>query len=515
MDVAQIADALDDRFRLLTYGMRTAPSRQQTLAGALDWSYDLLETRERVVLRRVAVLVGNWSVDDALAVAGDPGTDRWAVLDAVSALVDKSLISVAHPAQGERRYSSLETTREYALTRLREAGEVTQCERKRAQHLFAFAEAALTEWWNHRTEPERIDVDNVRAALHWSIAERNDPVLGAAIAGTLAVFWDVLGLQVEGMRWIDAAIALTGARNASSIVWIGRSLLARRLHLRHEAYQSAQHAVEYAQLGAPASLLGRALISFAYAAAAIELHDEASRSIDQAQSLFRDAHDISGAIAALHARAFAAFRDNRPVDARDALESVVATYRAHISDRMLTHGTIDLAEAEFGVGNRSAAIARGREGAAGARALTAPQLLTVSLSNLAAYLLDGDDVAAEDLEEALAASHEACALSYEKQFGVLTTIAIQVCALAAVRRGEVSAAAELAGYVELALIAAAAPREQTEQRTYDALMRRLRTAVPACELEAMFDAGTVMSEDEAVRRALACTKPPRKPDAGL
>ena len=197
----------------------------------------------------------------------------------------------------------------------------------------------------------------------------------------------------------------------------------------------------------------------------LELHDESTRRIDEAEGLFREAGDTSGAIAALHARAFAAFRDHRPHDARDALERVVALYRAQGATRMLVHGMIDLAEAEYGLGNRPAAIVSAREGAAGARALATPQLITVALSNLAAYLLDQDDD--DDVEEAAAVGREACAASFEQQFGVLTSIAVQACALAGARRGAALQAAQLAGYVELTLSAAGAPREGTEQRTYD------------------------------------------------
>ena len=114
MDAGQVAAALDDRFQLLTRGNRTAPSRQLTLAGALDWSYDLLRPEERVVLRRVALLVGNWTLDDACAVAGEAAAEHWSVVDALTGLIDKAMVAVAPTGNGERRYRMLETTREYA-----------------------------------------------------------------------------------------------------------------------------------------------------------------------------------------------------------------------------------------------------------------------------------------------------------------------------------------------------------------------------------------------------------------
>jgi hypothetical protein len=287
------------------------------------------------------------------------------------------------------------------------------------------------------------------------------------------------------------------------IGWIGRSLLARRLHLRHEAYRSAERAVLLADRGAPRYLRARARLSLAYAAAVLDRHDESARCIDEATSIFAETNDAVGTIGALHARAFAAYRSDRPAEAREALERVVTLYRARGETRMLTHGLIDLAEAEFGSGNREAVIARAREGLAGARALAAPQLITVALSNLAAFLLDGDDV-----DEAASVAHEACALSFEQQFGVLTSIAIQVCAFVGAQRGAALPAAMLTGCVDRALQDAQAPRDHNEQRTYDALLGRLRALLPERELEAAFDDGAALTEAEAVHRALELTNQP-------
>ena len=508
MDAGQIATALDDRFRLLTRGSRTAPSRQRTLAGALDWSFGLLRPAEQNVLRRSAVLVGRWTLDDAHAVAGEPNTEQWTVVDALAGLVDKAMVAVAPENDRELRYRMLETTREYALALLRDTGELDECERRRAKRVRDVAETALASWWEHRTEPQRFDVDNVRAALHWTITQRNDVALGATIAGTLANFFDLLGLQVDGVRWIDAAIELAGGE-ASATLWLGRSLLARRLHLRHDAYTSAQRAVEVADRGAPPFLRGRARLALAYAAAGLARHGESAQRVDEAATIFHDAGDAAGTIATLHARAFAAFRADRPVDARDALERVAEVYRVQGATRMHTHGTIDLAEAEYGLGNRAAAIARAREGVEGARALAAPQLLTVALSNLAAYLLDGGDE--NDVDEAAAAARESCALGFEQQFGVLTSIAIQACALAGALRGAFAGAARLAGYVDLAVTAAGAPRENTEQHVYDALLRTLQTAMPADALQAEFETGSALAEDEAMRLALDVTRSETEP----
>ena len=112
---AKILERLDERFRLLTGGSRTAVERHQTLQAAVDWSYDLLTDAERAVLDRLSVFAGGFTLDAAEAVASDDEIDAFDVLEHVSALVDKSLV-VADP--GEATYRLLETIRQYAAGRL-------------------------------------------------------------------------------------------------------------------------------------------------------------------------------------------------------------------------------------------------------------------------------------------------------------------------------------------------------------------------------------------------------------
>ncbi|WP_037665343.1 hypothetical protein, partial [Streptomyces bikiniensis] len=136
------ADRLDDRFRLLTAGARTVLPRQQTLRAVVDWSWDLLDGPERVVLRRLSVFTGGCDLGAAEAVCGDGGAGD--VLGVLGALVDKSLV-VAAPGGVGMRYRLLETVAEYARERLVEAGERAEVERR---HLVYYRELA------RRTDPE-------------------------------------------------------------------------------------------------------------------------------------------------------------------------------------------------------------------------------------------------------------------------------------------------------------------------------------------------------------------------
>src|SRR6202022_3582984 len=124
LSIAQVASRLDDRFRLLTGGGRTAVPRQQTLRAAIDWSYDLLSEPERVLLRRLSVFAGGWTLDAAEQVCTDVGQDGiWPndVLDLLAQLVNKSLVT--RDEREESRYRMLETIRQYARDKLLESGE--------------------------------------------------------------------------------------------------------------------------------------------------------------------------------------------------------------------------------------------------------------------------------------------------------------------------------------------------------------------------------------------------------
>ncbi len=122
LSVDQIAGRLDDRFRLLTSGSRAAPPRLQTLRATMDWGYDLLLEKERLVLRRLAVFAGGWTLEAAEAVCAGDGVEGFEVLDLLTRLVNKSLVSAEEQGE-ETRYRMLETVRQYAWEKLLESGE--------------------------------------------------------------------------------------------------------------------------------------------------------------------------------------------------------------------------------------------------------------------------------------------------------------------------------------------------------------------------------------------------------
>ena len=203
LGVQSLRDKLGERFRVLTGGARTAMRRHQTLRAALDWSHGLLSAPEQRVFRRLGVFVGGFALDLAQALAQDGGIDEWAVLDALGALVDKSLVSA--DAAEPPRYRLLETTRAYALEMLAEAGETDAWIARHAQVMCNFFEqqeearrgeqATLSNGaYIRRTAPE---LDNARAALDWACAEAGDLNLAVGLAGASALAFNNLSFTVE------------------------------------------------------------------------------------------------------------------------------------------------------------------------------------------------------------------------------------------------------------------------------------------------------------------------------
>jgi predicted ATPase/class 3 adenylate cyclase len=212
LSVADINARLDQRFRLLTHGSRSALPRHQTLRALIDWSYDLLNRHEQLVLDRLAIFTGGWMLEAAEAVAGVGEIEDYEVLDHLSALVDRSLVQ-ADESDGSVRYRLLETVREYAEDRLAERGEdeVRTAKANHRDHYLALAETASPQLfgpdqmrWLDRLEAEH---DNFRAALWFSIEEPDTPDPGLRLAAALRWFWETRGHRTEAVEALDALLA--------------------------------------------------------------------------------------------------------------------------------------------------------------------------------------------------------------------------------------------------------------------------------------------------------------------
>jgi predicted ATPase/class 3 adenylate cyclase len=202
----QIAARLDDRFRLLTGGSRTALPRQQTLRAMIDWSYSLLSDEEKTLFRRLAVFVGGWTLEAAEAVCGEErsGID---ILELLPRLVDKSLVVTEESIHGIR-YHRLETIRQYSREKFFETDEVESIRDKHLEFFVQFAELVDENLkggnqmlWQALMADEQ---DNLRAALQWGLLRNPEHVL--RIVGAANLFWTAGGYSAEGFRWTQRAL---------------------------------------------------------------------------------------------------------------------------------------------------------------------------------------------------------------------------------------------------------------------------------------------------------------------
>jgi predicted ATPase len=229
----QLAARLEDRFRLLTGGSRTAPPRQQTLRATLDWSYALLSEPERALFERLAVFAGGWTLEAAEAVGADP-EEEWIgageVLDLLTRLVDKSLVVVAEAQPGgTARYRLLETVRQYGGQRLAAGGAgpgaIDAVRRRHAAHYLALAEQAAP----HLTGPHQLvclarleaEQDNLRAALRWYLDGQDAPA-GLRLAEALWGYWYLRHRSAEAGAW--CAELLTASRTEAAGTLRARAL---------------------------------------------------------------------------------------------------------------------------------------------------------------------------------------------------------------------------------------------------------------------------------------------------
>ena len=294
----------DERFRLLTSGSRAALPRQQTLRAAVDWSYALLPEAERALLRRLAVFAGGWTLEAAEAVCGGDfssssghGVAAEEVLELLVQLVNKSLVQAEYHAD-EQRYRLLETVREYAWEKLRQAGEEAAIRHRHLAWLGALAEAATPFFrgpretvWLDRFEAE---IDNVRAALAWSQREPAEAGAGLRLAGLLWPFWYRRARIGEGRGWLEAALAAGGGSTSARAQALGAAgLLAHAQNDAGRAETLTKQALDlYRALGdKPGVGMGMVTVAMGRIAHRRGDREQARALTEESLVLFREAGD--------------------------------------------------------------------------------------------------------------------------------------------------------------------------------------------------------------------------------
>ncbi len=496
----QIAQRLDQRFRLLA-GDPAALPRHRTMTALIDWSYDLLTTREQRFFEWLSVFSGGCTLEGATAVCATDAEDDLDIIDLIGSLVAKSLL-VAELAGSEQRYRFLESSRQYAGGKLRDRDNQDEVLRRHALYFLDLAErldlARESPSERDSIAAARADSANWRAVLEWTLGKKGDVAIGQRLAAIRAVTSRVLA-KTEGLRWIRVALNLVDERTPPHLVAQlehARSAATAEIGERTESLAAAERSMAlYRQIG-DESGLAQAQI---WAASSLSMLGKP----DEAELLLHDALQTSARLSNRRVQAdilwtlattrLAAgdFSNGRAyyLEAQDLAKVLGAV-------SLVQSATVGLAETEFASGDAQTALRLTEE------LLAEPpeyqSLTPVALLNKAAYL-----VALNRYIEAKETAGQALGLSRSLQMGVLVVVALQHLGVIAVLNSSFTqnrAATLLFGFVESRRIGLGMESYNLQQQ-YDLALNSLRGALGAEELSRLMALGATMAEEEAINQA--------------
>ena len=503
LGIEGLARRLDLRFHVLTGGRRTALPRHQTLRATLDWSHRLLAEPDRVVLRRLTVFAGTFSLDAAARVVADASLPEWEVIGRIAELVDKSLV-VADAAGAVRRYRLLETTHAYAMEKLADSGEFGSLGRLHALYFRDHFRSALGLWeatpsveWLETQAPE---IDNIRVALDWAFGADGDPTVGMELAAASYPLWNLLSLTHEGRARLEratAALEPATAQRLEAQLWYAYGFLSTG-EPRGRAVPALRRAVSlYRESGEPLDR-GRALSFYGLNLARTGQVTEGLAALEEARSQLS---------ATMHPKSLALCLTNLAIArtvagefevARALLEESLAVGAHSGADFWVWRALIYKAEVEFAEGRVDQAIGQVREVVALARAARRTGLLGHALCNLAGYL-----IARGELEAAGAALREGLPLAQESELdAVLLAGGMQHLAAIAARENRLERAAQFIGYAHAFFSAEFAGRSPAKQKIQARILESLRGALPGERLTELMRSGARWTEEQAMSTAL-------------
>jgi non-specific serine/threonine protein kinase len=517
LNVDQIAARLDDRFRLLTGGSRTALPRHQTLRATIDWSYALLSEQERIVLRRLAVFSSGWTLEAAEAVCAGEAVGPEDVLELLSRLVDKSLVQVEGGLVGEPRYRFLETLRQYAQDRLLEAGETAAIRERHLDWCLTLVESAealviadvgmaLPFDARRRERIQRLNAehDNLRAALAWSQAGPSDASKLARLTIGLRSFWYVQGNVFEGRHWHDRALGASEhlPPELRAGVFYGAGLMARLQDDYERAAPLLERTVQLCRalrfsigLAVTLGLLGEIRRNQGRFDEAMALDEEMLRELPREEPYFSP-NPGKYRLGAL------AWYMNDLASAQRHLEESLAGMQSTGSSVGWPLTLAWLGRTHYSRGDLDRAGALLEEGLALGREMSSWRAVSYSLHHLGLV-----ERARGDPARAIKTVQEALVL--RRDSGDREGIAFSLEALAglALTGGEAARAARLLGAAEALREAIGAPLPPVVRAEYEADLAALRAALPEEALAAAWDSGRIVPLDRAIAEGLALSPP--------
>lgn len=504
---AMIAHHLEHHFLTMTGGGRAPLPRQRTMHSVFEWSYGLLDDRERILFRKLAIFAGGFSLELAGAVCAGEVIDEASVANILASLVDKSLVQT-EGLDEIVRYRMLEPTRQYAREKLREHGEERATARRHAFALLELAERLdgtleLTpdRVWDTQVTPER---ENFREAFDWALSPDGDATIAQRMAASRAAasFGAPTG---EARRWIDAALQTVDGATPRNIAAALATADARMTLLLHGDPHDALRAMERSsQFGSTADprVVAEGQLFLGLALMRTGRVDEGEARLHEALETARAARATRLVVTATQALAWARGAVGDFSTARELCSESLRLVRAAGCERLVAIDAPNLAEYEFAEGHTEAAIQLALEAATFLRAHQTWSELALALGNASAYLVSSDRFA-----DARTHAREAVVVAHESGRHTLAAMAVQhLAAIAALDptiehdRSNLDRAAQLLGYVDEYAARAGLLREHTDQREYDRVLASLREKL-AERVDPLIQSGKSWSEDRAIAEA--------------
>jgi predicted ATPase/DNA-binding SARP family transcriptional activator len=503
LSARQLLERLREQFRLLTSSDPIVHPRHRTMRATLDWSYEWLSEAEQRMFRRLAIFQGGWMIEAVVAAGSDESLDEFDALETLSSLVNKSLVATKLSNESQR-YRLMEPLRQYGLDRLKEYQELDETARHHARYFAEFVCQAADKWgkmpelaWLASIEEE---FDNVRAALEWSLAQGNDPVLGAQIAERLGPFWFSRHYH-EGLRWLDLAqAALTSEDDPTLSVAVAaararsyaQANMGEALRICEEFIERARSVSEELHLRRLQFFYGACLAAFGRFDEAEAAATESLERCEQSGDAYRVAFNC-WTLARLNRR-FGRFDLARQLSSRmaavyegmnlpqDRNRWIVMTERAH--------------EAQLD-GRADDAIGLCREALSGAQLTEDPLGEVTSEYFLAVQLLMSGAV-----DEAHTHGRAVLKLSRDELLPHGITFALQVLAGVATKHAQHDVAARLLGHAELRFREQPFPRAAFVDVEVDLFIQPVRDHFGEDRLAELMAEGERWSEDQAIEEAL-------------
>jgi len=497
---------LKSRLKLLTGGKRNRSARQQTLRGAIEWSYELLTEAEKTLFARLAVFVDGCTLEAIEAVCGEADEDD-DLLDVLRSLIDKNLLRQQEQESEEPRFEMLSTIREYALELLIKVGKREELQRRHAQYYLELAELAVPsltgneqKLWITRLSKE---YENMQAVLTWFL-EQQDIEAGLRLVGALWRFWLMYGHLSIGRKWLDQYLTMKDARDVAGIIrakaLLGASGLARAQGDYQDASLRATEALAIGQELQNKEIISEANISLADVAIYHGNREQAITLLEGSLQIRRAIGDTRGIASLLNNLGNVLRQQGRLDQAAVLQEESLSLFRKVGDEWAIAAVLYSLGAVEYQRTNYEQAAILFEESLKLCRELGNTSGVALALASLG-------DVAQlrNEYERALALYKESLLLYYDIGDKVNMALSLERLAELAYIQKQPELSARLLAQAEVTGYSMVAPVLDFE-RTYDSTIEALREVLGSGPFEALWTTGRALTLEQAIEEVLQSSK---------